>query len=184
MDARALFGYLINALSTGAITTAMLALLGKYWFEHSIEKHKAELSRETERLKAALGKDAETHRWILKKNELLFEKEFNAASEFFELRRTFLPRHRPDMDWHEAMEDVITSFTGYEKRLGEFMAKHGPVLSSENRTALNACLELASTHQFALRGSIDEQKNGEAAAEEFLSALEQIEGRFVKELRA
>lgn len=92
--------------------------VAKYFADRSIETHKSELNQETERLKAELGRDVETHKWKLKKKEILFEKEFEAASEFFVLRRKIEPKFRdPDMDYSEAMEEVIERFSSAQDSL-------------------------------------------------------------------
>jgi hypothetical protein len=37
--------------------------VAKFLADRSLEKHKSRLAEETERLKAELGRDAETHKW-------------------------------------------------------------------------------------------------------------------------
>ncbi len=142
------------------------------------------LTQETERLKAELGKDAETHKWKLKKNELLFEKEYAAAAAFFALKRKYDPvRRHPDMDWHDVREDVVQSFSDAESRIGKFIVEYGPVLSKEIRELLDECQSLASSHQFAPSGQ-DDYKEAEQAADKYLELLKKIEGLFVDELRS
>src|SRR5579862_3214343 len=157
------------ALLGGAsvVAGAVAAFVGKIFADRSIEKHRAVLTQETERLKAELGKDAETHRWKLRKNEILFQKEFEAASDFFELHRQLEPSYRhPDMDWYEAAKDIVESFSDSEEKLIKFVAKYGPVLSANNRLAVDECERLASHHKFAqVSGGI--KKEDEDAAERF-----------------
>ena len=164
------------------IAAGVASYVGKLYADRSIEKHKAALNQETERLKAELAKDAETHKWNLRKKEILFQKEIEAASAFFELHRKLEPSYRhPDMDYDEAMEDVVESFRNSEDELTKFIAKHGPVLSTKNRLDLDECKRLASIHQFAPQeGGM--KVAGEAAAE-FLKKLQAVEARFVEELR-
>jgi hypothetical protein len=150
--------------------------------DRSLEKHKAELNQETEKLKAELGREAETHKWKLRKKEILFEKEFEAASDFFVLRRKIEPRFRhPDMDWSEAVEGVVDDFSTSEDLLRKFIAKHGPVLSPKNREDLDRSHELAENNQFAKHQG--DMKKAEKAVEEFLKKLEDVERRFVVEIR-
>jgi hypothetical protein len=166
------------------ISVAISGFLAKFLADRSIERHKATLVQETERLKAELGKDAETHKWKLKKNELLFEKEYAAAIAFFELRRKYEPsRKHPDMDWSEVQEYVIESFTDAEIRIAKFIAEHGPVLSTDSRKLLDECQSLASSHQFASHG-YDDHKEAEQAADKFLELLREIEGKFTSEIRS
>jgi hypothetical protein len=108
------------------ISVAISGFLAKSLADRSIERHKATLTQETERLKAELGKDAEIHKWKLKKSELLFEKEYAAAVAFFELKTKYEPvRRHPDMDWHEVRGDVMDSFGDAEKRIAEYVTHHG-----------------------------------------------------------
>jgi hypothetical protein len=158
------------------------AAVAKYFADRSNESHKAELGRETERLKTELGKDVETHKWKLKKKEMLFQKEFQAALELFDLRRKIEPRFRhPNMEWHEAMEDVVERFSSSEKILRDFIAKHGPVLRPRIREDLDRCQQLAENNQYAqYEGTTRE---AEKAAEEFLKKLEDAERRFAIDIR-
>jgi hypothetical protein len=173
----ALFG------GAGVIAAAVAAYVGKFLADRSLEKHKAALGQETERLRAELGRDAETHKWELRKREILFQKEIEAASEFFELHRKLEPKFRhPDMDWNEAADDVIDGFSDAEDKLIKFIAKHGPVLSQKNRSALDQCKALATNNKFAKHTG--EIKEAETAVEEYLKLLNEIESRFVEELRA
>lgn len=151
--------------------------------QKEVEKHKTELGQETEKLKAELSKDSETHKWKLKKQEILFEKEFEAASEFFKLHRKLQPKFRhPDMEHDDAMEDVVDAFSDSEGKLDSFIALHGPVLSDKNRKSLDACRQIASIHQFAPGGGSD-MREANIEAEKFLNRLEKVEALFVEELR-
>jgi hypothetical protein len=101
-----------------AVSVAVSAYIAKFLADRSIERHKATLNQETERLKAELGKDAETHKWKLKKKELLFEKEYEAAVAFFELHARYDPQRRhPEYEWDAVQEDLISSFTDADARI-------------------------------------------------------------------
>lgn len=169
----------------GVFAGAVAGFVGKFIADRSLEGHKAALSQETERLKAELGKDTETHRWQLKKKEILFQKEVEAASKFFELHRLLEPKFRhPDMDWYEAADDIVDDFGRSEDKLQKFIAEHGPVLGAGNRAALDECKQIASLHKFAKATGGTISKEDEDAAEKFLRLLDEVEARFVKELRS
>ena len=153
--------------------------------DRSLEGHRSNLERETERLKGELAKDTETHKLELRKQELLFAKELEAASAFLSLRRRFEPkRSHPDMDWSEALEDVIDGFPRAEKALEAFAAEFGSVFSAQNRKDLNSCISMASANKFAGVPGGDDTKSAGEAAEKFLNTLKKIEGRLIKELRS
>jgi hypothetical protein len=176
-QAVALFG------GAGVIAATVAAFVAKTFADRSIEKHKASLEQETERLKSELGKDLETHKWKLKRNEIIFAKQLAAAEDFFELHRKLRPTYsHPDMDWHEARHSVLDNFGRSERHLEEFIAKHGPVLSDETRTIVQKCRDFASNEKFAnVQGGYDAR--AEDVADQFLNTLEKAEHQFVKEIR-
>lgn len=77
----------------GSLIVGLSAFFAKIFADRSIEKHKAALGHETERLKSELAKETETHKLRLKKQELVFNKQLEAVSEFIELHRTIMPRY-------------------------------------------------------------------------------------------
>lgn len=174
---------LLGGLSV--ISGAVGGFVAKFFADRSIEQHKDALGQETERLKGELAKETETHKLKLKRQEILFEKELDAAADFSALYRLIEPRFRhPDMDWDEALEDVVKSFTDTEARLRQFIAKHAPVLSQANRNYIDACSSLASANQFAFPGmGGPAMKDARDAAEKLLDLLGKIETRFIQELR-
>jgi hypothetical protein len=119
----------------GAIVVALAAFASKWMADRSIERHKAELGRETEKLKGELAKETETHKLILKKREILFQKEIEAASAFIALHRTIEPKYNhPDMDWDEAMADVAKDFRKVAAQIrGEVWSSTKPATSKRNR---------------------------------------------------
>jgi hypothetical protein len=88
-------------------------------------------NRIIERAKSELQKEVESHKTSLRKSEFLFEKQYEAASEFIAMRQGFLPAYRPDMDWYEACEDMAMHFDRIAKSLKAFVAKHGAIMSNE-----------------------------------------------------
>lgn len=183
------WGLLIQALGWfgggAVITIAIAGFLSKLMADRSIEKHKASLGRETERLKGELAKETETHKLALKKRELLYQKELEAASAFVALHREVEPKYRfPDMEWEDAMDDVVDSFTGTEGKLRKYIAEYGAALSKENRTQIDACLSLASIHQYDKQGRESATKDAINAADDLLKQLGEIEQRFLSEIRS
>jgi hypothetical protein len=163
----------VSALGGSAvIAAAVAAFFGKLFADRSLESHKA--------------KESETHKLKLKKQELLFQKELEAASDFFALRRKIEPKYRhPDMDWGEALEDVVEAFAKSEDRLQSFAAKYGPVLSEDNRKDLDLATGIASDHKFASAGvGYRDLESAMKIAEKFLNVLQDIEDRFATELRS
>ena len=107
-----------------------------------------------------------------------------AATAFFSLRRRIEPKYlHPDMDWDEALQNVVEDFQASEKRLETFAAQYGPILSDKNRKNLERCISMASANKFAASPMGDDLRAAKDAAEKFLSMLKGIEDRFVKEIR-
>lgn len=176
---------LIAALGgIGVIVAGASAFAANFVANRSLQKQKAELGQETERLKGELAKETETHKLKLRKQELLFEKQLEAAVEFFALRRRFEPKYRyPEMDWYEALEDLIQNFSDAEKALQEFSAKHGPILSAPSRKDIESCTQMASAEKFSGVPGAMTKRAGEVA-ETFLETMKKIEESFVKELKS
>jgi hypothetical protein len=182
------WGLLLQALAWfggGAVVTVAIAgFFSKFMADRSIEKHKALLGRETERLKGELAKETETHKLALRKRELLYQKELDAASAFIALHRRFEPKYSfPNMDWHEAMDEVVDGFTDTESKLRKYIAEYGAALSPENRAQIDVCMSIASNHQYAKHEGDAELKVAMLAAENMLAQMKEIEKRFLSEIR-
>lgn len=131
-------------------------------------------NRIIERAKSELEKELESHKTSLRKSEFLFEKQYEAASEFIAMRQGFLPAYRPDMDWAEACEDIAMHFNRIEKALKAFVAKHGAVMKAETVELLTQCIGLAEEHQFGVHGD-DVSKEARDAADTLWTKLGEVE---------
>jgi division protein CdvB (Snf7/Vps24/ESCRT-III family) len=87
------------------------------------------------------------------------------------------------MDWDEAMDDVVDSFTDTESKLRKYIAEYGAALSTENRSQIDTCMSLASNHQYAKHEGEAETKEAKVAAEGMLKQMKEIEQRFLIEIR-
>jgi hypothetical protein len=167
----------------GALTVAAAAFVSKLVADRSIESHKAELGRETEKLRGELAKETETHKLNLKKREILFQKEIEAASAFIALRETIEPKLDPDMDWVETMIGVAKDFANIEGKLRDYTAKYGAALSRENRIEIDVCMMLAAKHKFAYLEDEAAIDKAAVTAHDVLTSLHKTEQRFLTELR-
>ena len=99
----------------------IVLLIGKMFADRHLERAKHEIQQEVE-----------SYRTKLKKSEFLFQKEFEATSQFISLHHSFLPRYlHPDMDWHEACTEFARNFSQVEKKLEQYRATHGAVLQQD-----------------------------------------------------
>jgi hypothetical protein len=177
LKALALFG------GVGAVSALVGGFVARFYANKSIEKHKSELMKEVERLKGELNTSLETHKGRLRRQELLFAKEVEAASAFFLVRQNIRPDYNhPDKDWHEAMEEVAGNLANIEEQLQKFLTAFGPVLSDEVRKQLDECISLASGNKFYdVQGGFTPAV--EDAAGQLLDKLEAIEKKMIEELR-
>jgi hypothetical protein len=176
----------LTYLGGGALVTIGLAgFVSKFMADRSIESHKASLGQETERLKGELAKETETHKLALKKREMLYQKELDAASAFIALHRFIEPNYAyPDMDWSDAMDSVVESFTDTAIKLRRYISTYGAALSVENRAQIDACYSLAENHQYAKHEGAQQTDDAKKKADELLKQLKEIEARFLAEIRA
>ena len=168
---------IIASLGGGAaLVFAFSSWLGKVWANRILEGDKAKYAQELEDLKSRYLRDTEKYKTSLKKSEFIFEKEYQAASEFVALVQSIRPTFaHPDMDWYEACDRIALSFDTSETALEQFLAKHGAVLSEETRDLLGRCIAAAADGKFQVgaEGHVDPHANKLAA--EFYGNLEKIE---------
>jgi hypothetical protein len=168
----------------GAAATAVLAFFANFFVNREIERQKAALNNELERLKAELSKEAETYKLSLKKQELIFNKELDAASDFMKLHRQIRPTYsHPDMDWDDACADVAHRLGKIETDLESFLVNHGAVITTSAREMLAECILLASHYKF---GGIEEGQLFDEAknkADELLDKLREIEKQLIAAIR-
>ena len=155
------------------VSVAVAAFLAKFFSDRSIEKHKAEL-----------GKETETHKLKLKKKEILFSKQLDAIGAFIELHQKLRPGFDwPEKDWGEACSEVVDDFGKFENRLEEYLRHFGAAISKDVREMIKSCVMLASINKFARAGEqYGDMKQAEKAAGEVLETLEKIEQKMLDEL--
>ena len=152
---------LLTALGGGGLIVLSLSnWLGKVWADRLGEQLKASNTRELERIKAELLYDIESYKVKLKKSEFLFQKEFEAASEFSRLMQSIHPGfNHPMMDWYEACDFIARSFGSIERKLNVFLAKYSAALCDDERKILTSSISDAGYGKFE---STDEEVSAEA----------------------
>lgn len=191
-----------QAGSIGFLLIASCAWAGRYFanraidtrkaeFERQLEQTKADLNREIERTKSQLNADAEkiraelshetdTHRFRLKKLELLFDREIEVTGEFLQIHREIRPTWRhPDIEWSDAIREVTDRLWRTETVLADFLVKHGTVMTAAARSALQKSIEIATSHKFD--ADIEYQTN---YLDGFLEELAKVERELLAVVRA
>ena len=122
--------YIFGSFGGGSIIVfALSGWLGKVWANRLMVKEKAGYAQELESLRNHLVQDTESYKIKLKKSEFIFQKEFEAASTFVALKRSFMPAfNSPDKDWSEACDDIAKDFHKIEQKLNTYLATYGAVL--------------------------------------------------------
>jgi hypothetical protein len=142
--------------SLGGATLILFAFsnwLGKLWAGRLMEDEKAKHSRDLEALRNRFLQDTEKYKTALKKSEFIFQKEYEAASALVALAREIRPTYsHPDMDWHDACDDIALRFEEIEKAFESYLRKHGAVLTEQIRELIGKCIGLASDGAFHVDG--------------------------------
>lgn len=180
------------AFGGNAALLAVLGILGKSLLESPIIRDtkvfEANLARKTQmeldRLRDEMARNVESYKVQLKKSEVFFLRELEAASAFSSLFHSLLPGYgHPQMDWYEACEEMARNFSRIEVLLTEFMAKHGAMLNDEERAALVNATSDAGYGKFeVVDGDVGPDTNRKA--DEMYSMLKQLESRLIGRVRA
>ena len=160
--------FIVSLGGGGAIVFGLSNWIGRILADRYVEKLKHEIQQEIESYKTKL-----------KKSEFLFQKEFEAASQFISLRRGLLPKYRVcDMDLEDAYEDFAVKLDLVEKELNRYMATHGTALKQQPLDRLAGAIAEAASGKFEVsRDGVSTQ--GLNTAGKVIKELEGIE----KELR-
>ena len=156
----------------GAIVLGLSSWIGKMFADRYLERAKHEIQQEIESYKTKL-----------KKSEFLFQREFEAASQFISLHHGLLPRYRfPEMEREDACRDFACDFDRIEKKLEQYRATHGAALQQDALDPLSKAIDLVASGKFQVR-RVDEMPEvldeGIDLADEAMKELEEVE----KELR-
>jgi len=184
-DLLELSGVVLGSLGgAAAIIFGFSSWLGKVWANRLMTKEKAEYAQELESLRNRLTQDTESYKIKLKKSEFLFQKEYEAASEFVALKRSFLPTYlHPDMDWYEACDEIAHDFHKIEIALGAYLSKHGAVLKQEVKDLLSHSIGMAGESKFEIT-SPEVPSNANKAADGLYKNLEEVENKLLKQVHS
>ncbi len=148
-----------------------------------LERQKGKLSEELERLKGDLSKDVESHKLTLRKAEILYERQLEAASAFLPLSHKIRPQYsRPEMDWHDACEDTAQRLGHIERDLSAFQNAYGAVISPNARELISSAITLSAQNKF--EGDVIEPSSHAAdAAGRLLETISKIESLLIADIR-
>lgn len=167
----------------GAIIFGLSTWLGKVWAERVLTKEKQRYAEDLETFKSSLALAAESYKVKLKKSEFIFSKEFDAASALVSLIRDISPKvTHPEMDWHDACNEMAMNFESIEQSLHDYLRNHGAILPDEVREMISHAFGLASRNKFSER-PFDASPEANEAANRMFEALTSAEAKIVSRVR-
>ncbi|ACV33998.1 hypothetical protein [Accumulibacter sp.] len=183
---------ILLAFGGNAALIAILAVLAKSLLDKLIVRDtkvfeselKSKTDAEIERLKNEMARNVESYKVQLKKSEIFFQRELEAASAFSTLFHSILPGYNnPLMDWYEACDEIAHDFGRIETRLSDFMSKHGAVLTDDERALLVDATSDAGYGKFdVIDGDVD--SNANQKADELYQKLKNLEAKLIERVRA
>ena len=94
---------------------------------------------------------------LLKRQELMFEREYGAAADFFRVLAKVVPAPwAPDLDWAEAQTRIAENLFQHEQRLRKFIGQHSASLGDEVRRLIGSATTLANEGGFEVAQETDE----------------------------
>lgn len=149
-DALEVGGAIVISLGGGSlILIGFSSWLGKVWAERILNKEKAKQTQDLEQFKQKLMEVVERQKVKLKKSEFIFLKQFEATSALVALRLSINPKFMlPNMEYHDACDQVASDFSFIEQKLLEFVHSHGAVLTNSVKNLLYLCTGIVGEHKF------------------------------------
>lgn len=127
------------------VSGAVAAFVGNLVSTRIIQQQKAKLDEQLETHKDSLMQEADRRRLLLKRQEMLFEREYSAAADFFRMFASFIPAPwAPGLDWSDVKVRIAENLFSHETELSRFLAQHAAALSQDARHLLEAAKCLAN----------------------------------------
>ena len=169
----------------GAIAAAVAKLVSDHTSQRWLQDNQGKLDHALETHRSELAREAELHKLTLKRQELIYQRELEAGDAFMKVWRTVYPQYRfPDMDWHDACEDVASLLGSVENVLEEYLEKHTVAISQQGRELLERARSEAASEKFFQDGpDASPPKNAVDAAGQVLDALRKARDQLLDDLR-
>lgn len=168
----------------GIVAGGVAAWISQHLSASWLQAHKGELDRQLESHKAELAKATETHKLTLRRQELLFQREIEAADAFMIMRSSIWPQYEhADMDWHDACIRVAEKLADVERALDEFLARHTAVIGKPVRDKVEHARTVAAHEKFFVTDHPQPPDSAIKAAESVLGAIQEAEEQIYADLR-
>lgn len=154
---------IISIGGAGAIIFGLSSWLGKVWANRLMEQEKANYSKELEKLKSEFTQNTERYKLQLKKSELFFQKQYEAATDFGKFFYSLLPdKTYVNMDWDDACKVITYDFQTYMSYLKKFQLENNILFDETINSDLRTC-QLAIQNYHDDKDIHDANDYGEAA---------------------
>lgn len=168
----------------GAIVGGLARYVGNIWAERIAEKLRAENAKDLERVRSDFLRELESHKTKLRKSELIFEKEVEAASAFVAMVNVIYPEHsRPEMDFYDACDDIAMSFSPIENELKKYLLRYGALLVEGDRAMLEQSIAVAGQGKFEITGPEEISTKANKLAENLYDLLRNLEISLIARIR-
>lgn len=131
---------IISIGGAGAIIFGLSSWLGKVWANRLMEQEKANYSKELEKLKSEFTQNTERYKLQLKKSELFFQKQYEAASDFGKFFYNLLPEKTyVHMEWEDACKEITYNFQAHMNYLKKFQLENNILFDKRINDDLIKC---------------------------------------------
>ncbi len=94
-------------------------------------------------------KQLEDHKFLLKNSEKVFQYKLDASKSLYRILHKISPKQStPEMDFHEACEEIASSFSNHENMLDDFLCEYQATLSPEILNKIRAAITACSNGKF------------------------------------
>ncbi len=181
--------FIVSLGGGGAIVFGLSKWIGEILAGRYVERTKGEIQQEVERAKGEIQQEIESYKTKLQKSQFLFQKEFEAASQFISLYHRLIPSSQHPLDSpDERVKDFAPKLGDVEKELEQYRRIHGAALQQEVLKRLAETIEKAGSGKHTADDSQNEQpgilnyKDRLNLAEQVMEELEAIKNELWKKV--
>ncbi|MFA4918820.1 MAG: hypothetical protein WC581_06170 [Thermodesulfovibrionales bacterium] len=121
---------ILKTFGIQGLMTLVLGWIGKRYLDSKLESEKSENQAKLKSIESQLSQYLEVHKQKIKNSEFFFQRQYEASQELYKLKVDMMPPYRhPDMDWHEAREEMANGLEKTYESLQDFLNKYFTVLS-------------------------------------------------------
>lgn len=123
---------ILKTIGIPGLMTLVLGWIGKRYLGSKLESEKSENQAKIKSIESKLSQYLEVHKQKIKNSEFFFQRQYEASQELYKLKVDMMPPHsHPDMDWHDALEEMANGLEKTYKSLRDFLNKYFTVLSPD-----------------------------------------------------